>query len=185
VGFSNSIPVFCVRTRSNTLGLPASSASESAGVVTAADDAVGGRSRPPLRPAACEREHGRARKDDGPSGRSRAVIAIHDKNPQCGGTIQRLPWSGETYTRLLARGRTEDGLRFKCSTGGSEARLVFAPAALTVIYSASMSVTSCGVCQAYRNDVLYRQKPVSCRCNGYVDRSISNLKARKADVVGS
>src|SRR5258705_8163091 len=42
--------------------------------------------------AACERQHGRAaQKDDGPSRRSRAVVAIHDKNPQCGGTIQRLP----------------------------------------------------------------------------------------------
>src|SRR5258707_8411742 len=34
----------------NTRGLPASSASVSAGAATAADDAVGGRSRPPLRP---------------------------------------------------------------------------------------------------------------------------------------
>jgi len=34
----------------NTLGLPASSASVSAGAATGADDAAGGRSRPPLRP---------------------------------------------------------------------------------------------------------------------------------------
>jgi hypothetical protein len=46
--------------------------------------------------AAPERKHGRAQKDDGPPGRCWAVVANHDKIPNAGGTIQRLPCSGET-----------------------------------------------------------------------------------------
>src|ERR1700716_945604 len=48
--------------------------------------------------AAPEREHGRAQKDDGPSRSRRAVSSIHSKIPNAGGTIQRLPCSGESRT---------------------------------------------------------------------------------------
>jgi hypothetical protein len=57
-----------------------------------------------LAAAAREREHSRDQKDDGPSRRSRAVVAVHDKNPQCG-TIQRFPCSGETLHKIAGQGQ--------------------------------------------------------------------------------
>src|ERR1700712_3960940 len=53
-----------------------------------------------LAAAAPEREHGHAEHYDGPSRRCWAVVAIHDKIPNAGGTIQRLPRSGETWTAM-------------------------------------------------------------------------------------
>src|SRR5664279_1081243 len=68
---------------------------------------------PALASAAAERECGRAQNDDGPS-RSRAVVAIHDNNPQCGGTIQRLPGSGESRTTMKLQRNLRAQPNFRC-----------------------------------------------------------------------
>ena len=58
-----------------------------------------------LAAAAREREHSRDQKDDGPSRRSRAVVAVHDKNPQCGGTITNIPLFWRDLHKIAGQGQ--------------------------------------------------------------------------------